>query len=132
ARPEDALKALCAAAKLSWQVHNNIYIIGETSSATTSATGRALTATKKESKKLISLEFKDYSTAALLAAIGEQSGINVVLGSSIIDGEKISFIRLNNVMPEDALKEIAYAFDFESKKLNSDTYIIRNQGKVAS
>ena len=127
-RPEDAVEKICAAAKLTWQVHNKIYVIGKTSPPNTTKT---TSAASTQSKTTISLEYKDASTAAVLAAIGEQSGIHVVLGSTIIDGEKINYIRLNDVTAEDALREIAYAFDFEWKALNKDTYIITKQEGAA-
>jgi hypothetical protein len=128
-RPEDAIEKICAAAKLTWQVHNKIYVIGKTSPADASKTASAAL---KQSKTTISLEYKDSSTAAILAAIGEQAGIHVVLGSTIIEGEKINYIHLKDVTPEDALREISHAFDFEWKELNTNTYIITKQERAVS
>jgi hypothetical protein len=122
--PEDAVERICAAAKLSWENHNDVYIIGKNSPAST-VEKDSPSAAVKQSKKPITLEFTDIPTAQILAAIGESNGIYVSLGSTIIDGEKINFIRLNNMTPENVLEEIAYAFDFELKKLRDDIYVIK-------
>jgi len=113
--PEDALEQVCTATGLSWTIQNKTYIISK-------KLPKALPIAK--AKPRISLEFQETSVAEILAMVGEQGHIHVILGSTVIGGEKLNYIRLNNETPEDAIQKISQAAGLMWKKLDDKTYSI--------
>jgi type II secretory pathway component GspD/PulD (secretin) len=76
-----------------------------------------------QERPLVSLQFQDADVADLIQMIADQSKVQIIIHGDVT-GQKIGYIKMEDVEPEIAIQRVAMAGNLQWRKLDNDMYVI--------